>query len=187
MNYIDHKASLELNDPEYKILHDLQSIPLEKLFQRLPQLCDFSLTKSGDVFQPIFGAKINSQNSLEIDSYGTLLYYLNRLEKHDENSNLSAFIKAYMSALMGKMFFPRKEHTENKLRNFFNRNAKSNLMGIYNIKAFPRVKYELESTASNTEINLGYIHDIPCIPFSIKKKNRKKEIGYFSIIILVER
>ncbi len=155
LDYIDDRATLELKDEELEAFLEITDQPLEKLNQVIIETCN-SLMESKRGFFSFEWTEAGEE------CYGTSLYFLNQLEEGKENSKISAFIKAYMSALLGKIYFSGEKDSEERLDKVFRKDL---IMGIYNKKAFPHISYKLEGDDdSGLSLELGVVREIPDIP-----------------------
>ena len=90
------------------------------------------------------------------ESYGTSLYCLNWLERYNENSQFPAFVKAYLTALMGRIYFSEFDNVKEKLGKIF---YKERIMGCYNDKFFPEVRYKVNRSILSPRV--GYVKRFP--------------------------
>ena len=81
---------------------------------------------------------------------------MNWLERYNENSQFPAFVKAYLTALMGRIYFSEFDNVKEKLGKIF---YKERIMGCYNDKFFPEVRYKVNRSILSPRV--GYVKRFP--------------------------
>lgn len=149
MEYLAHKAKKELKDREYKSLIQIMDQPLADLNHEILTSCQ--LWMEDEYRNMLSRPKVRGQ-----ECFGTSLYWLNEISRKNERTMFPVFVKAYLTAVMGRICFSEQDNSKEKLEKVFRKNQ---MIGYYNDKIFPSVRFSGYKDA--LKLNLGYIRQIP--------------------------
>lgn len=164
MGYLDRKAKKDLKDSEYKSLTWIMNQPLDDLNHEILKSCRSWLTTEyrGTLDTPMF---------IDKGCYGTSLYWLNQMNRKNEHTMFPVFVKAYLTAVMGRICFSEPDNSKEKLEKIFQKNQ---MMGYYNNKIFPSV--HIARNRDEVKLNLGYIQQLPSAISDSIVKDKKIDI-----------
>ena len=151
MEYLDHRAKKDLSDREYKSLIQIMDQPLDDLNHEILKSCQ--LWMKDECRDEITPPKVRGQ-----ECFGTSLYWLNEISRKNERTMFPVFVKAYLTAVMGRICFSEPANSKEKLEKVFRKNQ---IVGYYNDKIFPSVR--ISGPRDALKLNLGYVYQVPSV------------------------